>query len=106
MRPVLNLVLIGSLLAIGNGCGSEEVLVYHVAPHTQPCMRMTLGECLLVKEQPEDAWHPLVEGIEGFAYEPGYAYVVEVAHREVANPPADGFPDVYQLRRVVEKKKE
>ena len=106
MRPVLNLVCIGSLLAILNGCEGEEVLVYHVAPYKQTCMRMVPGECLLVKEQPEDAWRPLYESIEGFAYEPGYAYVVQVERREIANPPADGYPYAYRLLRVVEKKKE
>lgn len=106
MPLVLTRSLAGILLAVLTGCAGEEVLIYHVAPYTQPCMRITLGECLLVKNQPDDSWRALHEGIEEFKYEPGYTYVVEVTRREIANPPADGYPHEYRLLRVVEKKKE
>lgn len=64
------------------------------------------GTHLVTTEQPDDSWRPLYESIEGFEYEPGYSYVLEVERREIANPPADGFPYAYRLLRMVEKKEE
>lgn len=109
--PVRALVLLGSLLT---GCastdrpsdelrGGERLVIFEVAPRTQACMRMTLGACLYVRERPGGTWRTLPEGIDGFDFEPGHAYVVETAHREIADPPADGYDRAYRLLRVVEK---
>lgn len=62
-------------------------------------------ECMLVKEQREDEYHPLAfSGIQGFEYEKGYEYDLRVNKTTLANPPADGNIYKYQLVRVIEKR--
>lgn len=62
-------------------------------------------ECMLVKEQGEDAYRPMEFcRIQGFEYEKGYEYDLRVNKTTLANPPADGSMCKYQLVRVVEKR--
>ncbi len=52
---------------------------------------------------PATAWQLFYDPIDGFAYEPGYEYVLRVAERNVPNPPADGSSVAYRLVRIVSK---
>lgn len=77
--------------------------VLYVAPYTRECHGVGVMQCMLVREDPEDEWNFFYDGIEGFAYEPGYDYTLFIGWREVENPPADGSSRAYWLIRVVEK---
>ncbi|WP_260428156.1 DUF4377 domain-containing protein [Burkholderia sp. Bp9031] len=61
-------------------------------------------DCLQVRSSPAEPWSPWYAGIEGFAYQPGYQYVLEVDEYRVAHPPADGSSIRWVLKRVVERR--
>lgn len=80
----------------------EEVLVLEVAPQTVTCQGEAVQECLRVREPPESEWRNFYDSIEGFTHETGHRYLIEVARRRVANPPADGSSFEYRLLEVLE----
>lgn len=81
----------------------EDELTLYVASYTRTCMGMYEMECMLIKEEPDEEWGNFYSQIEGFAYEPGYEYVLRVAVTEVPNPPADGASRTYRLVQLVSK---
>ena len=74
---------------------SETTIGYGVVPQT----------CLLVKEGDADGWSLFYSSIEGFNYEPGYEYSVQIEKTAVENPPADGSSIRYKLIKVISKEK-
>lgn len=101
-------LLAGAATLIAVGCSSaagpaERVIRLEVAEQRAPCMAVGPSECLQVREGTEAPWQLFHGEIEGFSYEPGYRYVLEVAQRSVANPPADGSSLAYRLVLVVSK---
>jgi len=59
--------------------------------------------CLQVRESPQEPWVHFSSEIEGFRFEPGYAYVLRVFRLPVANPPADGSSHRWILLQVESK---
>lgn len=102
MRRVLPLLL---LLAAGCGITSPDpdVITMEVGPNRVPCVGEGQRECLLVRDPGDAEWGYFYGEIEGFTFEPGYQYVLRVARREIASPPADGSSVEYMLVRVVSK---
>lgn len=74
---------------------SETRIGYGVAPQ----------KCMLIKYAPEEKWQYMYSGIEGFDYEPGYEYQLEVQRTERTNPPQDASKYVYRLKKVKSKVK-
>jgi uncharacterized protein DUF4377 len=62
-------------------------------------------ECLQVRRSESDAWRNLYSPIEGFEYEPGYLYELELEVSRVVNPPQDASALKYRLLKVVSKRK-
>jgi hypothetical protein len=56
------------------------------------------GNCLLIRENDSERWSFMYEGIEGFTYEPGYDYTVEVWRQTL---PIDGIADALPYRFVL-----
>jgi hypothetical protein len=52
---------------------------------------------------PDTAWRLFYNSIEGFTFEEGYRWRLEVERRRVPNPPADGSSVAYRLVRIVAK---
>lgn len=59
--------------------------------------------CLRVKEDKSPRWSLWYTPINGFEYERGHNYVIEVSSKEVENPPADGSSIEYTLVRIISK---
>ena len=77
-----------------------------VAPERVPCSGVAPMECLQIKKNPSDtAWQYFYDAIEGFTYEPGYTYTLEVSSAKVENPPADASSIQYKLVKVIKKEK-
>jgi hypothetical protein len=83
----------------------EERQTLYVAPYTRTCQGMYEMQCMLVRESRDGEWLNFYDHIQGFTYEPGYAYVLLVGWREVPNPPADGSSREYWLIQTIEKKR-
>ena len=79
-----------------------EMTVY-VAPFTRECVGMYVMQCMLVRTSPQEEWSNFYDEIQGFAYEPGFAYTLVVGSREIADPPADGSSREYWLIELVAK---
>lgn len=76
----------------------------YVAPQPVRCTGVAPVDCLQVRSSPAEPWSLWYAGIEGFAYQPGYQYVLEVDEYRVAQPPADGSSIRWVLKRVVERR--
>ncbi len=74
-----------------------------VADHKVDCVGVGPQQCLLIKEREEDNWQFFYDGIEGFNYEAGFEYRIEVKVYDVINPPADGSSKRYVLKRIINK---
>jgi hypothetical protein len=62
-------------------------------------------KCLQVKENASESWTNFYSNIEGFTYEPGYEYVLQVKTEKIDNPPADASSIKYTLIKQVSKTK-
>lgn len=93
---------------LGTGCRSgtapaERELILEVAEQRAPCVGVMPQQCLQVRERSDASWQLFYDGIDGFTYEPGYRYLLRVAERPVANPPADGSSLAYRLLFIISK---
>jgi hypothetical protein len=68
-----------------------------------PCVGEGARECLQVRERSDAPWQLFYDYIEGFAYEPGFRYVLRIAERPIPNPPADASSAAYRLLRVISR---
>ncbi|KFL53515.1 MULTISPECIES: DUF4377 domain-containing protein [Burkholderia] len=84
--------------------GRPVTKTVYVAPQSARCTGVAPMECLQVRSSPSEPWSLWYAGIEGFAYQPGYLYTLEVDEYRVARPPADGSSIRWVLKRVVERR--
>jgi hypothetical protein len=109
MRSIFGCLLLLALIVPNlAGCGilepdSTRVLTLHVGPQTAECVGLEVQQCLRVRESPNDQWDFFFASIQGFTFEPGYLYVLQVRRRSIRNPPADGSSYEYHLLRIVSK---
>lgn len=82
---------------------NRELLNLVVAPATADCADAPDGQCLQVKTEPDADWALFAEEIEGFDYEPGYAYELLVEKISVADSSNNGSPARYSLVDVISK---
>jgi hypothetical protein len=95
--------LLGAAACSSSTAPAERVVRLEIAERRVPCVGVGPRECLQVRPQPDAPWQLFYDHIEGFTYEPGFRYVLSVARRGVANPPADGSSLAYRLLRVVSR---
>ena len=81
-------------------------VTFEVDAHRVACTGVAPMHCLRVRIPPDTAWRFLYEPIEGFEYEEGFVWRLEVERRRVVNPPADGSSVAYRLVRVVSRERE
>lgn len=62
-------------------------------------------KCMLVKENEDNDWENFYNNINGFTYEPGYEYVLQVSTQKVDNPAADTSSLRYTLVKQISKTK-
>jgi hypothetical protein len=79
----------------------EEQLTFYVAAQTVECTGVATQQCLLVRQVHDAEWTLFYDGIEGFTYEPGFIYTLEVERRIVHNSPADGSSMAYRLLWII-----
>jgi hypothetical protein len=79
----------------------EELLVLEVARDSVPCVGEMTGRCIQVRSPGEEAWRIFYDPIDGFQHEPGVQYTLQVARREVVDPPADASSFTYRLVQII-----
>jgi hypothetical protein len=77
-----------------------------VDAHRVPCHGEGVTRCLRVRTLPDGTWQLFYQDIEGFTFEDGYRWRLDVERRRVPDPPADGSSVAYRLVRVVSKDRE
>jgi hypothetical protein len=85
-----------------SGSGVER-MIFEIDSQKVPCTGVGPMECLRIREPGEVEWRFFYDSIEGFTFEPGFRYVVEVDRTRVENPPADASSFRYRLVELVSK---
>ncbi len=97
------LLFLFCLLPFLQSC-KEKKTVY-IAANLVDCQGVGTQKCMLVKENKNDKWEYFYDSINGFTYESGYEYMLEVEIASVNNPPADGSSLAYTLKKIISKTK-
>ena len=79
----------------------DEKKIIYIADTFADCQGVSARKCMQIKENKEDDWTYFYNKIEGFQYEEGISYQIEVSIRKVENPPADGSSLEYKLVRII-----
>lgn len=74
-----------------------------VGSETVSCQGVVLTECLMVSTSSDPELSLWYSGIEGFTYQAGYTYELQVREEKIANPPADGSSIRWTLVKVISK---
>lgn len=81
----------------------ERVFTAQVSHSSQDCMSWVYPmPCLQVQESADAAPYGLMETIEGFSFEWGHRYRLEIARYVIDNPPQDASNRRYELRRIID----
>lgn len=94
-----------ALLFLTVQAGSAQMMVLYIADTKAYCLSPTIMQCLQVKEKPTEPYSLFYSPIDGFDYEEGYSYKLEVMKTVQLNPVANSPVNKYYLVRVVEKEK-
>lgn len=102
----LGLLFIITLILFASCNNPTNVVKMTIASEKRMAMGVAPMEVLLVKEGEVSDWSFFYSNIEGFNYEPGYEYVLEVKKEDVKEPtPADASSIKYILVKEVSKNK-
>ncbi len=74
--------------------------------YTVTCQAFIVVQCLLVQQDDQigtDKWESFSQTIEGFDYEEGYRYDLDVKITKIENPPADASSLRYELIKLIGK---
>ncbi len=96
-------LLFAMALLLGSCSNSGKTEKLTVASQQGDCIGVAPMKCFLVKKEGQNEWEFLYNNIEGFNYEPGYEYVLEVKVDSVANPAADQSSLKYTLVKQISK---
>lgn len=79
---------------------TETMTVQH---YKVPCQGESVQLCYLVKTPGQADWEYCYDEIQGFEYEWGYVYTLEVNKTTIDNPPQDGSSIAIRLVKVLKK---
>ncbi len=99
----LNFILILFMVLSCNSTRKSVTLT--VASQQVDCQGEGIQKCLLIKREKQKDWEYFYNEIEGFTYESGFEYVLEIEEESIANPPADGSSIKYKLVKQISKTK-
>ena len=101
VRLTLASVAVGVALT---GCSeSTDTTRLWIGPERVECEGVAPMMCLQVAESKDSDYQLFYDTIEGFDYQEGTSYVIDVSITEVENPPADASSLQYTLVEIVEE---
>lgn len=101
MKKLIFLLVI--FITIFGACTSTQTVRYTIASQYGDCVGVAPMKCLYVKKEDQSDWEFFYEQIEGFNYEEGYEYVIEVKTEPIENAPADASSIKYVLVKEISK---
>jgi heat shock protein HslJ len=78
-----------------------RVVTAWVGPELVDCVGVAPQQCMQVKTSPDEEYSLFYDQIEGFEFQEGYEYELQVLVEPVPNPPADGSALKYTLVEIV-----
>ncbi len=105
MTGVVRLTLASVVLGVAlSGCSeSPDTTRLWIGPERVECEGVAPMMCLQVAESEDGNYQLFYDTIEGFDYQEGTSYVIDVSITEVENPPADASSLQYTLVEIVEE---
>nr|WP_129730126.1 DUF4377 domain-containing protein [Parabacteroides goldsteinii] len=105
MNKILFLVFVFTLSL--TGCSKDDITTEQLTIASETRIGMAEGprNCYLVKNENNKNWEFMYNSINGFEYEAGYEYVIEVKIENIKNPPADASSVKYSLIKIISKTK-
>ena len=101
VRLTLASVALGVALT---GCSdSTDTTRLWIGPERVECEGVAPMMCLQVAESEDGDYQLFHDTIEGFDYQEGTSYVIDVSITEVENPPADASSMQYTLIKIVKE---
>lgn len=91
------------VLLVFSSCSTQNAVRYTVASRTADCVGVAPQKCLLIKKGDSKEWEFFYSQIEGFSYEEGYEYVLDVKETKLENVPADASSTKYELVKEISK---
>jgi len=79
-----------------------ETKILYVDSKLTDCVGVGPQKCMLVRENSDSDWQMFYDRIEGFDYQEGVQYQLEVMITNVENPPADSSSLKYTLIEILE----
>lgn len=99
---MLIIILLGIIVLVPRSYFPQGELkgeVINIGPNNVDCFNPFPGKCWIINGEKS------YQQIEGFEYEEGYSYFLEVKITEIENPPADASSLRYDLIKVISKTK-
>jgi len=79
------------------------VSILYVDSKLIDCVGIAIQQCMLVKETQNSDWKFFYDQIEGFEFQPGYAYKLKVQITKIKNYPTDSSSLKYTLVEILDK---
>ncbi|MEW7289700.1 DUF4377 domain-containing protein [Aquimarina sp. 2304DJ70-9] len=98
------LILVLSVMVLFSAC--QETKRVFIGGHLVDCEGVAPQKCMLYKENIANDWTYFYDTIEGFDYEEGYTYELEIVVNQIENPPEDGSSLHYTLVKILSKEKD
>ena len=100
---ILLIIVCSGYISMAINDNTTEKTLY-ISPEMVPCVGVAPQMCLQVKENPnEKNYTYFYDSIEGFCYNPGFEYAIDVREEPVINPPADASSKKWILGEVITK---
>lgn len=80
---------------------STDTKILYIDSKLVDCVGMSPQKCMLVRDNTESDWQMFYDKIEGFDYQEGIQYKIEVKIMNVENPPADASSLRYVLTKIL-----
>jgi Domain of unknown function (DUF4377) len=87
---------------------APQEITMRVNHYRQRCQGESAFDCLLVQEGKQigtQNWELFYDPIQGFSYEPGYIYLLQLRIEMIPDPPMDSGDRRYSLVKILSKKK-
>lgn len=105
MNTMLRLLVSVPLVAAAlSGCSSDsDTTRMWIGPELVECEGVAPQMCMQVAYAEDEEYQYFYDEIEGFNYQEGTSYVIDVEITEVADPPADASSLSYSLVEIIEE---
>ncbi len=82
---------------------TPRVQRFWILPDTVECQGEMVQRCMQVAQSEDGEYLYFYDAIDGFTFEEGTKYVIDVEITEVEDPPADASSLAYRLVEVIER---